>query len=84
MHRQEAAVSSLKYCRKRFNECQSQFNAKGLKLVLTFESEEDEEGKFVLLFLRIVDLREEAEVIIRFEGVIVVGHDVRKSVTDIS
>lgn len=46
----------------------------------TFKGEEDKEGKLVLLLLRVVDLAEEAKMIVGLQGVVIVGHDVREGV----
>ena len=49
----------------------------------TFKGEENKESKLILLLFGIVDLREETEMIIRFQRVIIISHHIREGITDI-
>lgn len=50
----------------------------------TFESEENEKGQLILPLFRIVNLREEAEMIVTSHRIIVLTEDVGKGIANIS
>lgn len=52
--------------------------------IITFKGEKHKESKFILLFARVVDVAEEAEVIETFHGVVIVCHDVGVGVADVT
>ena len=50
---------------------------------LTLESEENKESKLILLLLRVIDLTKETEVIIALHRVVILTHNIGKSVRNI-